>query len=79
MSAGQAELAREQQALLDAGGDPGGWQSDSEEEEFFRREAEFAERDHCGGEEYRGSDVQHTNGEMEAGIITSFIDNLSVE
>ena len=64
----QEELAKEQEALLNAGGgDDGGWQSDPDEEEFFRREAELAVQARSSGD----GDGQ--------GAISSFIENLSVE
>jgi len=64
------ELEKEKQALRDAGGNvDAGWQSDSDEEEFYRREAEQQENDARGEGDLDG------NG----GVISSFIENVSVE
>lgn len=79
----QEELEKEKQALHDAGGDlDAAWQSDSDEEEFFRREAELAEQQARGQGAAAG--VQEDGGCEEdsqgaAGVISSFFDNLSVE
>ena len=78
----QEELEKERQALHDAGGDLDAWQSDSDEEEFFRREAELAEQQapahgaaagvQQGGQEDPGVLFQGT-------CVSSFVENLSVE
>jgi hypothetical protein len=51
-----------------------GWQSDSDEEEFFRREAE----QQIGGEGGGGA-CENSSSDNACNVISSFVDNLSVE
>ena len=54
-----------------------GWQSDSDEEEFFRREAELAQQQIRG--EGGGGAGENNSSDNACNIISSFVDNLSVE
>jgi len=70
----QEELEEMQQLGNAIGDTDAGWQSDSDEEEFFRREAEQQIRGEGGGEA-----GENNSSDNACNVISSFVDNLSVE
>jgi hypothetical protein len=59
---------------------PGGeWQSDSDEEEFFRREAEDAQKLAAATGSQRPPEAGEGGQDAESGVISTFLENVTVE